>query len=143
MIGIIRTGAALATLGLASANPIGLAVGAAGVVTFAMARTKTRPSDIVRKGEDGVVAIARGTKNKARSTTRAVKREYAARKIASAQKVLAKQEEQISKMTRAQLRALHADQRAIMQRVDELLAERTVRAPAKKSTKRVARRTKR
>ena len=143
-----RTAAAAASLGVASANPIGIAVGVAGVVGFALMKVGGRPSTLVRVTEDaainsatrvvrGTKTVARGAKNKTAAAAKAVKTEYAARKLAAAHRELQRQSEQIAGMTAKELRAFAADQRAIQQRAAEIAGIEVPRAkrkvPAKKA----------
>lgn len=132
-----RTAAAAASLGVVSANPIGIAVGIAGIASFALLRVGQRPSTLIRIGEDAVVGVAQGATNKTRSAARAVKREYTARKIARMQQELRAQAEALSAMTAGEVAVFAADQAAINARVAELLgakpAAKKAKAPAKKA----------
>lgn len=143
-----RTVAAGATLGLASANPIGIAVGVAGVVGFALMKVGGRPSTLVRVTEDaaitsatrvvrGTKTVARGAKAKTTAAAKAVRTEYAARRLAAAHRELVRQTEQIAGMTKKELRAFTADQRAIQLRAAELAGIELPRAKRKAAAKKV------
>lgn len=120
-IPLVKTVAGVASFGALIPTPVTTAIGVAGIVTFAAVRKGAkRPSDALRMAEDGVVGLARRTKNVANR----IGVEYTARKIEAAQRALEIEFETLSAMDPAERAAYDAAQAQVLQRVSELRAAR-------------------
>lgn len=120
-IPLVKTVAGVASFAAFIPTPVTVAVGVAGMVTFAAVRKgATRPSDAVRMAEDGVSKAASHIARRTRELKAKVRTEYAARQIDAAQRALETTLDELQSMSPAERAAYDAAQAQIMKRVDEL-----------------------
>lgn len=93
--------------------------------------TKTRPSTVVRLGEDAVVFVGR----KASGLVRSTKLEYKARMYAKATEAIHKADQHFENMSAAQRKQATKDEAAILARAAELVAERRAKGKAPRASR--------
>ncbi len=97
----------------------------AGVATVGgMVLTRLRPSRIVRGVEDGVVAASSKVASTTSSAVRAVRVEYSARKIDALRRDVEKAAKKMRALDAAERARLAAEQADILDRAEQLAAER-------------------
>lgn len=138
-IPLVKTVAGVASFAALIPTPVGVAVGVAGMATFAAAKLgHFRPSTYIRLAEDGVLSATRKATTKAKQLPKQVRTEYAARKIEAAQRALEVTFEQLEGMTPEERREYDAAQLMILQRVAELRAARRAKRVVQPRAKRRA-----
>lgn len=124
-IPLVKTVAGVASFAALIPTPVTVAVGVAGMATFAAARKGAkRPSDALRMVEDGVTAAASYVSQRTTLFGQRVVTEYTARKIDAAQRALEASFDELEAMSPAERAAFDAAQSQIMKRAAELYAAR-------------------